>query len=186
MTDLCQQKHTLMNRGVVHIFIYHTQSKEYCHIFFSIITHPDHSHCTKAEMLNFHCIILYLKKSAEKEEEWTNSLKISRDTFFCWQSWWKKLLWCAVSDICYPAKAVVRHPRCLVWRAFLQQMAFIACFSLVMHQNHTDAYAQSKLSCFWSVCMAVCFSSAPVILTQAPVSYKKIKEIKRLEIALVL
>lgn len=34
MTDLCQQKHTVMNRGVVHILIYQTQSKEYISLHF--------------------------------------------------------------------------------------------------------------------------------------------------------
>lgn len=75
-------------------------------------------------------------------------------------------------------KAVVRHHRLLAWQALLQQMALIAHFSLILHQNHTDGYAQSKLSCFWSVCKAACFSSALKIIIQASVSYKIIKEKK--------
>lgn len=83
-------------------------------------------------------------------------------------------------------KAVMRHHRCLAWQAFLQQMASIACFSLIMHQNHTDGYAQSKLSCSGSVCMTAYFSSPPKILTQTSVSNKIINAIERLEIAPVL
>lgn len=65
MTDLCQQNWT--EELLISSYPNHNQKNTFCCIFFSLLTYPVHSHCTKAEMLKFHCIILNLKKSAEKE-----------------------------------------------------------------------------------------------------------------------